>query len=433
MIGNWRIRSVTAAESDAGRRNMLLLVQLRWLAVVGQLATVIVVHWGMGIALPLAPLLLAPAILILINLVTIPVVFHRAAISNAELTMALLLDVVALTWQLFHSGGVTNPFLMLYLLQIVLGAILLRPATSWAIVGAVFLALPLLAFNQRPLEIPPALQGGPLNLQIAGSLVCLALVSVLLVVFVTRISRNLSDRDAALAAIRQQAAEEDHIVRMGMLASGAAHELGTPLSTMAVLAGDWRQLPALAGDTELQADLSDMIAAIESCKTIVSGILMSAGEARGIAPARTTARRFLRDIVAEWKTDRRYPAIMLTDRLDADVPILADPALRQVIGNAIDNALHVSPQWVGILAERENGMLMLEISDRGPGFTAEMLQAFGRPYHSTRDKPGGGLGLFLLVNVVRKLGGEASARNLPGGGAAVSIRLPLSSISVPAT
>src|SRR3546814_6262633 len=123
-----------------------------------------------------------------------------------------------------------------------------------------------------------------MGLYLQGSFVCFLLIAVLLVAFVTRINRNLRDRDAARAAARQRAAEEDHIVRMGLLASGAAHELGTPLSTLSVLIGDWKKVPAVARDGEWQADLADMDAAVQRCKTIVGGILMSAGEARGEAP-----------------------------------------------------------------------------------------------------------------------------------------------------
>src|SRR3546814_5827603 len=108
-----------------------------------------------------------------------------------------------------------------------------------------------------------------MGLYLQGSFVCFLLIAVLLVAFVTRISRNLRDSDAALATSRQRAAEEDHIVRMGLLASGAAHELGTPLSTLSVLIGDWKAAARLKDDPELHDDLADMDAAVQRCKTIV--------------------------------------------------------------------------------------------------------------------------------------------------------------------
>jgi len=280
--------------------------------------------------------------------------------------------------------------------------------------------------------LPPHLQDEEFSLYLQGSFVCFGLIAVLLVAFVTRIARNLRERDAALAAIRQRAAEEDHIVRMGLLASGAAHELGTPLATLSVLVNDFRAMPELKAVTDLSADLDDMQAAVQRCKTIVSGILMSAGEARGEAPERTTMRAFLGDIVDEWRVARGLTTLDYVDRFGADIAIVSDPALRQVIGNVIDNAVDVSPEWIGIRAARQGDALELSVTDRGPGFAQEILDGLGRPYRSTKGKPGGGLGLFLLVNVLRKLGGEVRAGNREQGGAEVTIYLPLDAIAYPA-
>lgn len=423
--------SVALPEADAGRRNMSLLIQLRWLAVGGQLLTILVVSMAMDIRPPLAPLLGAIAILVAINLASQLLVQRGRAVTNIELTAALLLDVAVLGWQLHHSGGLANPFASLFLLQIVIGAILLTPRSSWMIVAATLVTIAALRVDPTPLVLPAAYVDDPMGLYLAGSLVCFVLIAVLLVAFVTRISRNLSERDAALAASRQRAAEEDHIVRMGLLASGAAHELGTPLSTLSVLIGDWKAVARLADDREVQEDLVEMDIAVRRCKAIVSGILMSAGEARGEAPQLTTMRAFLGEMVAHTSAVRRPGTVAFNDRFGADVAIVSDPALRQVIGNILDNAAEVSPDWTSISASRDGDMVVIEIADRGPGFSEDMLESFGQPYRSTKGRPGGGLGLFLLVNVLRKLGGGASVSNRDAGGALVRIFLPISSIARP--
>lgn len=408
---------------------MQLLIQLRWIAVFGQLVTIAIVQGPMGVELPLLPLLLAPAVLVAINLASLPLLRRRAGVANGELMLALLFDVATLTWQLYHSGGATNPFAWLFLLQVVIGAMLLRPWSSWAIAGATSLCILLLTVESRSLALPPLYADDPMRLYLLGSLACFALVAILLVAFVTRISRNLRIRDTALADIRQRAAEEEHIVRMGLLASGAAHELGTPLSSLSVILGDWQRMPALAGDADLAHDIADMQAEVQRCKTIVSGILMSAGEARGVAPAVTTMRRFLDEIVADWRASRLPGTIDYDDRFGDDMAIVSDPALKQVIGNVIDNAAEVSPRWIGISARRREDALLIEVRDTGPGFPPEMLATFGQPYRSSKGRPGGGLGLFLLVNVLRKLGGKAEARNEEEGGATVAITLPLEAIA----
>ncbi|PZU58461.1 MAG: histidine kinase [Sphingobium sp.] len=426
-VGRPAIRAL--ADADAGRRNMLLLMQLRWIAVGGQLLTIGIVHGLMDIRVPLPTLLPVPMMLVLLNIASRPLLRRRAAVTNAELTGALLIDVGALAWQLHQSGGLANPFAWLFLLQVVIGAMLLPPASSWTIVGAAALALCLAALHPVPLALPPDYQDDPFGLYLQGMMVCFALIAVLLVLFVARITRNLRQRDAALAAIRQQAAEENHIVRMGLLASGAAHELGTPLSSLSVILGDWQRMPKLTKDTALAQDIAEMQAEVGRCKTIVSGILMSAGEARGVAPEFTTMRTFLEGIVAEWRSSRMPGTLAFTDRFGDDVAIVSDPALRQVIANVVDNAVEFSPEWIGISASRERESLVLEIADRGPGFAPATLAAFGQPYSSTKGRPGGGLGLFLLVNVVRKLGGDAQAMNRDEGGALVRVILPISAIA----
>lgn len=415
-------------DTDPGRRNMWLLVQLRWIAVGGQLATIGFVHFVMGVELPLIPLFMAPLVLAGINLGTYPLLDRRSEITNWELTVAMLVDVAALAWQLHFTGGLANPFAALFLLQVVTGAMLLQPGSSWAIVGAVGAALFAIAISPVPLDLPPALND-PFRLYLGGSLICLGLIAVLLVTLITRIARNLRDGDAALAEARQRASEEEHIVRIGLLASGAAHELGTPLSSLSVILGDWQRMPRLAADKDMAQDIADMQAEVARCKTIVSGILLSAGEARGLASEFTTVRGFLDALVADWRGSRLTGALDYQDQFGADVAIVSDTALRQVLSNVIDNAAEVSPDWIGITSLREGDDLVIEIADRGPGFGAGMLEGFGQPYRSTKGKPGGGLGLFLLVNVLRTLGGTASAENRPEGGALVRIRLPLDAIA----
>ena len=256
----------------------------------------------------------------------------------------------------------------------------------------------------------------------------------LLVFFVARIQANLRARDAHLADLRQRLAEEDHIVRMGLLASGAAHELGTPLATLSVILGDWSRMPAIRGDDDLALDVAEMQGQVERCKAIVSGILMSSGEARAEGTLRTTVNTFLDGLVAEWRSARAPARLDYANRVQPDLPIVSDAALKQIIVNVLDNAVEASPERVAVTAERAGGDLVLRIRDHGPGFEPAMLDGLGKPYRSTKGRPGGGLGLFLVVNVLRKLGGGLraenwSARNGDGGGACVTLTLPLAALS----
>lgn len=404
-------------------------MQLRWLAVGGQVATILFVQLVLGIALPLPQMAAVVVFLAGLNIVSLLRYRRRGAISNAELFLELLLDVAALTIQLHLSGGATNPFISLYLLQVILGAVLLDAWSVWALVAITSGCFVWLTVSYRPMALPHAHGGELLNLHIQGMFLCFVLAASLLVFFVTRIQRNLRARDDRLAALRQQSAEEDHIVRMGLLASGAAHELGTPLSTLSVILGDWRAVPALAADSELAADMAEMQGQLDRCKAIVSRILLSSGDARGEGTIRTTVRDFVGDVVEEWRETRSPEMLDYVDTFAPDAPIISDAALEQVICNVFDNALEASPRWLRVALAREDEMVAITVSDAGPGFPPDILAEFGKPYRSSKDRPGGGLGLFLVVNVVRKLGGTVLAGNRAEGGARVTLRLPLAALA----
>ncbi len=415
----------------AGLKNMHQLIQLRWIALGGQLATIAAVHFGFGIRLPLDAMLTVLACLAGFNILSLLRWRRHREVSNGELFLALLLDVATLTALLGLSGGATNPFIFLYLLQVMLAAVLLEPWSTWTMVGVTSACFAGLATWAPPLALPVDHDGGLASPYVQGMWICFALNAALAAVFIKRINRNLRARDARLADLRQRAAEEEHIVRMGLLASGAAHELGTPLATLSVILGDWRRMPAFKASPELLQEIGEMQTQLQRCKSIVSGILLSAGEARGEATAKTTVAGFLDDLVREWSATRHCPSFEFDDRfVDGALPMVSDSTLRQTIHNVLDNALEASPDRVRLVAVREGDALRLEVCDAGPGFAPEMLAQLGKPYRSTKGRPGGGLGLFLVVNTVRTLGGSVAAHNRDGGGACVRLLLPLASITL---
>ena len=430
-------QSIESARSDttrgAGMRNMQQLIQLRWIAIIGQVATIGFVHFALEIRLPLVSMLGVAGYLAAFNLASLIFWRPRQDVGETALLFALLVDVAALTAQLHLSGGITNPFVFLYLLQVALGAVLLPGWASWVVVAASSLgALGLVLFpGQVSLTVDPS--RGIADPYVQGLLACFLLAAGLAAFFIGRIARILRDRDSRLADLRQQAAEEEHIVRMGLLASGAAHELGTPLAILSVLLGDWRRMAPFTEHPELQQDLDEMQTQLVRCKSIVTGILLAAGDARGEAPAHTTLAVFLDELVSEWSATRPVQTLEYRRHLDADLPIVSDSGLKQMIGNILDNALEASPEWVGLTVSREGEhgqYLRLKVGDAGPGFTAETLANFGKPYNSSKGRPGGGLGLFLSLNVARSLGGRLSAANRSPRGAEVTLELPLSSLSL---
>jgi two-component system sensor histidine kinase RegB len=416
----------------AGRKNLQQLIQLRWLAAGGQLATIVLVQFILGVELPLEKMLSLLAVLVLFNLASWLRTRLALPIGNGELFAGLLVDVAVLTGQLFYAGGITNPFIYLYLLLVAVGSVLLLPRYIWALVFITSLCFVGLTQWHRPLAMAELATSALTPQYIGGLLLCYVLNASLLVIFITRIGRNLRQRDARLADLRQRAAEEEHIVRMGLLASGAAHELGTPLATLSVILGDWAHMAPFAGEPELRAEIEEMQMQLQRCKSIVSGILMSAGEARGEAPLHSTLHRFLDGLVQEWQDTRPVTRLDYRRTDVPDVPLISDSALKQMLGNVFDNALEAAPDKpVTVVAECNDGWLLLRVLDEGPGFPPAMLVQFGKPYQSSKGRPGGGLGLFLSVNVARTLGGRIEARNRPFGGAEVSVSLPLAALMPP--
>lgn len=427
----WPAHEPEVGTSDTvGLNNLKQLIQLRWLAVIGQVITIGVVRLGLGIEIPVEPMLVVLAALAVFNGMSMLRCLVPGDVSSTELLLVLLVDVAALTAQLYLSGGAANPFVFLYLLQVILGAVLLPARAAWVMVVVSTLCFAGLARLAHPLPLPLDHDRGLASLYMLGLLISFALNAALLVLFIIRIMGNLRQRDARLAALRQRAVEEELIVRMGLLASGAAHNLGTPLSTLDVILGDWQHLPRVRTDPELANDVTEMQNQVRHCKAIVSSILLSAGEARSESSRATTVCGFLDDVVRDWRQRHPDHRLRYENRFGQDLPMVSDSAVKQMMDNLLDNAFEASPQAMVFEAMREGDHLVLVVHDEGPGFAPELLPHIGEPYRSTKGRPGGGLGLFLVVNVARALGGEVQVYNRPQGGAEVRVILPLVSLAL---
>lgn len=410
-------------------RNLMQLVHLRWMAIYGQVFTIFAVHWGLGLTLPLAPMLSLLLVLVAVNIFNAERARSNSAIPDGEIFASILIDVAVLTGQLYLAGGGSNPFLHLYLLQVVLVAALLKPAYAWTLAALSSLCIALLNVWYIPLNFGTFDSAEQSYLYAFGVVVCYALNVVLLLNFGVRIARNNRLRDERLARLRQQAVEADHIMRIGLLASGAAHELGTPLATLSVILGDWQHLPAVAADAEMREDLGSMQQQLERCKKIVSGILLAAGQVRAESAQHLPLRRYLADLLAYWQQTRKPADFSSTLAAFDDQTIVANGVLSQMMDNVLDNALEAAPKGaVRVTVWVERDALKFQVKDSGPGFAPEILRHMGQPYQSTKSRPGSGLGLFLSFNVARAYGGSIEASNPQAGGAEVLITLPLKAV-----
>jgi two-component system sensor histidine kinase RegB len=413
---------------ETGHKNMLHLIQLRWLAVGGQIVTILFATWVLGIHLPLYNMLAVMVCLIAFNLGSHLRWHEERVVSNRELFLAMLVDIGSLTAQLYFTGGITNPFVFLFLLQVILSAVLLRTESTWAVVLITTSCLAFLSVFNQPLSWPPNSPYQLTDVYATGLVICFVLNAALLVIFITRIGRNLRAGYGALASLRQRAVEEEHIVRMGLLASGAAHELGTPLATMSVVLGDWKRMPEFSNNPDMLEELEEIEVQLRRCKSIVSGILLSAGETRGESSSKTSLDDFFEALVEEWESSRPVQHFDYRNHIEQEYMVAFDSTVKQMVFNVLDNALEVSPNGLRFEVSKDETSLFMTVTDQGPGFRADILEQLGTPYNSSKGRPGGGLGLFLVTNVARTLGGTVEAKNCEGGGAQVRMALPLSSL-----
>lgn len=426
----------SSIQETTNKKNLLLLIGLRRLAVIGQITTIAVTTLGFKIALPVAPMAGVVLFLVLVNIVSFYRCVGETVVSNTALFVQIAIDVAALTLQLYLTGGVTNPFISLFLIQVILGAVLLQPLLSWILVGVTTGCFVLLTVWYREIGLfdqamgPQSGRPSFLDLHRWGMLICFLLAAALQVLFVTWINGNLRLRDMRLAELRQQSTEEAHIIRMGLLASGAAHELGSPLATLSVIVSDWERMPALSSNDEIGGELGEMKTALARCKEIVSRMLLSVGETRAEDAERATLIQFFDEIVDQWRQSRGPARVDYLNQIHADADIVSDAMIRQALFNVFDNALEASPEWVGIEVAVRADMVVVKVHDKGPGFTPDILARFGKPYASTKDRPGRGLGLFLVTNVLRKLGGAVAGKNNTDGGATVTVRFPIGVLSL---
>jgi two-component system sensor histidine kinase RegB len=233
---------------------------------------------------------------------------------------------------------------------------------------------------------------------------------------------SIRERDRHLAAAREQALRDERVVALGALAAGAAHELGTPLATIAVLVGELEHEPAL--DADARADLALVREQVALCKGIISGMAERSGAARAEQLQECDAPTWLRGVVARWQAMRPRASAVIDVAGGGALPrLVPDPALEQALANLLNNAADADGGEIHVELAWDGAQLAIAIRDRGPGFSAEVLARGGRePLSASRG--GAGIGLLLAFSAVERSGGRIELDNPPDGGARARIRLP---------
>lgn len=417
---------------SARRRNLRRLVGLRWVALAVMTITVAAVRAVYIESLEITPLGWILAVSATLNVWTTWRVRQPQHVSDGAVFFQLLADTCVLTGVLYFTGGWSNPFVSLFLLPLVIAATVLPQRHAWAMAAATFAAYTFLGIWNVPL---PHLHHGhgedaEFGAHVVGMWVSFVLSAGVIAYFVARMAATLRERDLELAAARERGLRDQHVLVLGTLAAGAAHQLGTPLATMAVML---RELEHDADDDpELTTELRRIREQVDACKGIISDMLAGAGQARGDGGRIESLDRFLEDTVGTWQTLR--PGIDLALRLDGPVPaprILAERTLAHTLVTLLDNAADAadaSAEGIEMVGTWTPDRLTVEIRDRGTGIAPAVLARAGRQPVSTKSD-GHGVGLLIANAALERFGGSVTLANRDGGGTATRVVLPLTGLA----
>lgn len=431
------------------RINFSWLLKLRWAAAAGQLATILWVKLWIDIELPMLALCAILAFEGISNIVLagwFRGILQRDHEGSEErrvetvLGSIMLLDIFLLTLLLFLTGGPTNPFSIFFMVNIVLAAVVLNAAWSiWisAIALVCFAGLFLFHFPLDELALvghesgarrgASPLAGSP-TLYLEGLLVAFVAAASVISVFVIRLNGELAQLERELLATQQRKARSERLEALGTLSAGTAHELASPLSTIAVVARDLElSLAKIDPRGEATEDARLIRQEVARCRSILDLMAVEAGQSTGEPLVDTSLDELLDDVLQNVKrrdhVELRIEPAARKDPLRVPKRALA-LALRQIVKNGLDAAAEHGP--VKIRVGQENGHLRFSISDPGPGMSAEIAARATDPFFTTKEPGQGmGLGLYLTKSVVDRLDGQISFQPGQKHGTTVDVTLPL--------
>jgi two-component system, sensor histidine kinase RegB len=386
------------------------------------------------IRLPVWVVVGAAALMIALNAFTWWRLSRPTSTSNLELLLQLLLDMSILTGMFYAAGGYTNPFVWMYLLPLTIAAVALPWRYTWLVAllavacysGLMFWyqPLPIMQMDMSGMDTAHMHHDSGFSIHLLGMWAGFVVSAGVIAFFVERMGHNLREYDQLIAKTREKALESERMLALGSLATAAAHELGTPLATMAVVAGE--MVDDCAGQPQLTESLALLRSQIDRCKQILTSITASAGCQRVEDGQGQALDDFLEQIILRWQDTR--PATRLECRMSGSTPvpsIAVDRTLGQALTNLLDNAADASPDGIEVSGHWNSIELSLDIRDHGPGLAPEVVRKAGTPFFTTKQDQGLGLGLYLARLIFERFGGSVVLENHPQSGTLTHVRLPL--------
>jgi two-component system sensor histidine kinase RegB len=424
---------VAQASADALRINFAFLTRLRFGAVLGQLVVIATVSAGLKMPLPLVQLGAVMLLELALNGWALAVLRGQRRVTEAHVTLSVGADLLLFSALLYFSGGPANPFNFLYLIHIALAALVLPPRTSFALVASALGSSLLLFWAHVPLPHDHSQHQDHYDWHMRGMWVAFGLAACFIVYFIQRVLRELRSIEEQLARSRERATRSDAVAALAMLSAGAAHELSSPLSTIALASGELlRHLPIGAGagsDTMSDAtnprdDVLLIRSQVERCRAILDQLAAEAGQAKGSSFTQLSAEDVLERSIEGFDASRLALSVPRGKELALGGSL---PAVSQALRNLVKNALDASApgQVVRVSVSQELGELTFTVEDDGPGMPSDVLSRALEPFFTTKPRGEGmGLGLFLAQSVAEQMGGRLELSSSLGRGTRARLVLP---------
>lgn len=407
-------RPTSVAERMASPHVALLwLVRLRWHALVAVALAMALAQVAMGATVAALPALGVVAGIALSNVVALFWARSDRPVRTAALGVMLLVDTVWLTAALALSGGAENPFVILYVIEITLAALLL-PKRWVGIVGLACVAAYGILLAQPHALVAPSTE---------SSLLAVAITLAINATLVVRVVNAYRDHQEALARAQKEAAQAEKLASLTTLAAGAAHELATPLGSIAVASTELEELIETAPEQAL-AEARSIREEVTRCKDILQRLGARAGSEPGEMARRTTSGEALERVLKELAGRARRVDLDGAMDLVLDAPV---ESLASVLASLVSNGLQASNDdgRVELAASTHSDQVRFMIRDGGSGIPEAMLPRLGEPFFTTKAPGQGmGLGLFLAFRFARACGGQLNIESTPGVGTRVCLDLP---------
>jgi two-component system, sensor histidine kinase RegB len=422
--------SPASTRHDAGTRsltpatvnllNFRWLTALRWAAVVGQTMTVVCVAAFLRVKLPLVPLAVILGAEFLLNLVAWQRGRTHEQLSETELALWVGVDLVSFTAILYFTGGPSNPFNFFYMVHVAMAALTLHARYAWTLVLLSALSFAGLFLWHRPL---PSVDND-WDLHLHGLWLAYSLVASCIVYFLQRARATIEERDAELAVQRKLTEQTERLSSLATLAAGAAHELSSPLATIAVVSKELALDLKPLGNTRAIEDVELVRGQVERCRKILARLAHTAGEAPGEAEVWVPIDELFESAVAELASNQR-----VSSRIDPQLSRWQLRCPKEAFGQALrvllENAIEASDEPVELHARLLERDLSISVTDRGMGMSEATLARVFEPFFTTKPTGKGmGLGLYLARNVVLSMRGTLNLRSDLGAGTIAEVALP---------